>query len=141
MQAKARFIEVAAEFEREWAAMQADTPPLTEKQLRGLAGEFYRWLIAKHDDNPGSATRWGRGRQASPTFASFIPRRRVNSPTTAARCDEVPEGTRHRARAATTAIALTCVAMRAGKLAKKPSPASLADDYSADPVAQRFPEW
>ena len=32
--------------------------PLSQKQARALAGEWYRWFIAQHEENPGTPERW-----------------------------------------------------------------------------------
>src|SRR5262245_48559615 len=31
---------------------------LTQKQARALSGEWYRWFVAQHEDNPGHPKRW-----------------------------------------------------------------------------------
>src|SRR5262245_8053234 len=31
---------------------------LSQKQARALAGEWYRWFVAQHADNPGPPERW-----------------------------------------------------------------------------------
>jgi hypothetical protein len=65
-EAKRRFLPVAAAFDREWArpaAAEEITPPrerdrLKPKQVLGIAGEFYRWMVSKHDGDPGKAEKW-----------------------------------------------------------------------------------
>ena len=62
-EAKRRFLPVAAAIDREWtrlAAAEEITPArerdrLTPKQVLGIAGEFYRWMVSKHDGDPGKA--------------------------------------------------------------------------------------
>jgi hypothetical protein len=64
IEAKRKFLQVAASVDREWSRLLVeglpppDEPPrLTRKQTLGLAGEFYRWLVAGHDEEPGSAEK------------------------------------------------------------------------------------
>ena len=64
-EAISRFLPIAAQIDQEWARLRriAEHPEeepkrLTLKQIQGLAGEFYRWFVSKHDDNPGSAKEW-----------------------------------------------------------------------------------
>ena len=65
-EAKVEFLRVAAEIEAEWAARDleimaatgVERPRLTHREIHALAGEFYRWLVARHEDNPGAAAKW-----------------------------------------------------------------------------------
>lgn len=72
-EAKRLFKQVAAEFEDEWdrlrTAARLAPPPdrnapeprvISEKEAHALAGEFYRRLIADHEDNPGSPEIWSK---------------------------------------------------------------------------------
>ena len=64
--AKARFLEVALDVQKKWDALKrgikldmAVAPkPLSNMQRQGLAGEFHRWLVSKHEDDPGAAAAW-----------------------------------------------------------------------------------
>ena len=57
-EARIIFPRVAAEVQERWDALIAERPRLSKKHIQGLAGEFYRWLIAKHDKDPGQAEKW-----------------------------------------------------------------------------------
>ena len=139
-EAKARFLEVAAEFEREWAAMQADSPPLTHKQLHALAGEFYRWMVARHEENPGSAARW-QGEVDRDVAYNW---RRMPGAKFSHYGGEVQKflKERHMALGGDDAYRLTCAAITAGKQAKETLARMAGGHYeNADPVARGFPKW
>ena len=65
-EAKGRFLPAAAAIDRERtrpAAAEEITPPrerdrLKPKQVPGIAGEFCRWMVSKHDGDPGKAEKW-----------------------------------------------------------------------------------
>jgi hypothetical protein len=57
-EARAHFVRIAAEVQERWDALAVERPPLTKKQIAGLAGEFYRWVVAEHDEDPGAPQRW-----------------------------------------------------------------------------------
>lgn len=69
-EAKRLFVAKAAEIAEEWdvyeryverkAAVDAQRVELTQKQIQGLAGEFYRWYVAQHDGDPGTPDKWER---------------------------------------------------------------------------------
>jgi integrase len=69
--AKTLFVQAVAEIHAEWekarvaadfvAAPDPDRPAprtISHKEALGLAGEFYRALIAENEDNPGSHKQW-----------------------------------------------------------------------------------
>ena len=37
---------------------------LTQREARALAGEWYRWFVGQHDENPGEPSRWDRFHKA-----------------------------------------------------------------------------
>lgn len=51
-EAKSAYIRVAAEIEARWAGLRQGLQILTHKQMIGLAGEYYRMLVASGEDNP-----------------------------------------------------------------------------------------
>jgi hypothetical protein len=61
-EAKARQAEFLATIERRIQAIREGnagrTRPLSERQALALAGEWYRWYVGQHEDNPGSPERW-----------------------------------------------------------------------------------
>ena len=40
------------------SARTGEGQSLTRKQALGLAGEWYRWFVARHEDAPGDVERW-----------------------------------------------------------------------------------
>jgi integrase len=60
--AKAKHSEWLAEIETRIEKLRAHQngrgQPLTQKQAQALAGQWYRWFISQHEDNPGSAKQW-----------------------------------------------------------------------------------
>ncbi len=69
-EAKSRYAEWLAEVEQRIASIRAAKAgrgvTLTQKQARALAGDWYRWFVAKHEDNPGAPGRWGE------TFDAYV---------------------------------------------------------------------
>ena len=61
-QAKAEMAEWVADVERRIDAIRAsqrsERQALSQKQVRALAGEWYKAFTAQHDENPGSTERW-----------------------------------------------------------------------------------
>lgn len=53
--ARTRFLEVAAEVDAQWRAIDQGPISLSHKELLALAGDFYRNKIVTHEDEPGSA--------------------------------------------------------------------------------------
>lgn len=60
--AKAAFNEWLSEIEQRIegirAAAKGEGLELTSKQARALAGEWYRWFVGRHENDPGDAERW-----------------------------------------------------------------------------------
>jgi integrase len=147
-EAKRKFLQVAAAVDREWARLLVeglpapDEPPrLTRKQTLGLAGEFYRWFVAGHDEDPGSAEAWraevarerpiiyprgprpgGATRLYQPLVVRFLKERGIV-------IDEAD------------LMTLTSAAATAALLAKERLARIASSDYSDDPAVQRFPKW
>jgi integrase len=61
--AKVRISEFTSEVESRIATIRAakrgEGQPLTQRQAFALAGEWYIWFIAQHEENPGTAEHWG----------------------------------------------------------------------------------
>jgi hypothetical protein len=66
--AEALRAEWEAEIETRFATLRAkkrgEGHDLTQKQAHALAGEWYRWFIGLHEENPGSPDRWEDLRKA-----------------------------------------------------------------------------
>ena len=50
--------EVETRIERIRAAARGTGQPLTQRNALALAGLWYVWFLARHDDNPGSPEHW-----------------------------------------------------------------------------------
>jgi hypothetical protein len=50
--------EVETRIERIRAAAKGTGQPLTQRNALALAGEWYRWFVARHEDDPGSPEHW-----------------------------------------------------------------------------------
>ena len=61
-QAKAQHQDWSAEVETRIAAIRAaakgEGHPLTQRQAHALAGEWYKWFVARHEENPGTPEHW-----------------------------------------------------------------------------------
>jgi hypothetical protein len=61
-EAKRRYCEWLSEHEREVtairAALRGDGVDLTNKEALALAGEWYRWSVARHEEARGDPERW-----------------------------------------------------------------------------------
>jgi hypothetical protein len=64
-EAKAAHAAWLAEIEARIAAIRTgargEGRSLTHKEAHALAGEWYRWYVARHEANPGKASTWSRG--------------------------------------------------------------------------------
>jgi len=154
-EAKRRFLPVATAIDREWtrlAAAEEITPPrerdrLKPKQVLGIAGEFYRWMVSKHDGDPGKAEKWreevekdrrfivppqtklkglnwvtgGPGRYM-PLVQQFLEERGIL----------VPED---------NLFDIAAQAAWAGMRAKERLARIAEKDYSDDPAEARYPKW
>src|SRR5690606_26131697 len=60
--AKAAFGEWSSETESRISHIQArkagEATGLTHKQAHALAGKWYKWFVAQHEDNPGESCAW-----------------------------------------------------------------------------------
>ena len=52
-EAARRFRVMAVEIDERWASLLQQSPRLSTKKRIALAGEFYRWMVACHDEEPG----------------------------------------------------------------------------------------
>jgi hypothetical protein len=61
-EAKAQYGEWLTEIETRIVAIRSrlrgDRQSLSQKQVNALAGEWYRWFVAQHEENPGQPERW-----------------------------------------------------------------------------------
>jgi hypothetical protein len=60
-EAKAEYAEWQALIERRATALResgAGGRDLTQRQAHALAGEWYRWFVRLHEDNPGACSHW-----------------------------------------------------------------------------------
>ena len=62
-----RFIQVAADVQEEWAALSVVPDRLSKRARLALAGEFYRWSVARHTEEPGEPDFWEGRIQADTT--------------------------------------------------------------------------
>jgi hypothetical protein len=67
-EAKAQYGEWLTEIETRIDTIRArrkgDRQSLSQKQARALAGEWYRWFVAKQEDNPGPPEHWDQAFRA-----------------------------------------------------------------------------
>ncbi len=42
------------------AKQRGEGHDLTQRQAQALAGEWYRWFVTPHEENPGEPHRWAR---------------------------------------------------------------------------------
>ena len=139
--ARIKFAVVAAEVARRWDALAVEPGRLTRVQRWALAGEFYRCLLAKHRDEPGSPYRWefearmdeAKSRQAAlrPTTAEVLARSALPA-FLAERGIPV-------AGADLLDLAKDCV--EAGVAAKRTLARHARGDFRPDPDADRWPEY
>jgi integrase len=59
-EAKIRHALKAAEVRQRWSGLKEGPRTLTQKEAVALAGEFYRKMVARHEENPVPARRWER---------------------------------------------------------------------------------
>ncbi len=153
-EARERFTVVAARVQAEWKALEAEPDPaaapnalaeepprLKFKHLQGLAGEYYRWLVGKFDEEPGDRQRWldelaevDRVTRKLPnrppgTMTAFLPKARAFLEEKGYALDDSD----------IWELARTIVA--ADRLAKQRLAQNAVGDYSPDPAAERFPRW
>jgi hypothetical protein len=94
--------EVETQIERIRAAAKGQGQPLTQRSALALAGRWYSWFVARHEDAPGSPEHW-RDRKEHLTERVWYPRRphmgrfarvRSGSLSCSARKGSSEEGTR-----------------------------------------------
>src|SRR5467141_176066 len=65
--AKVLHSEWEAEIDSRIAALRAkqrgEGRDLTQREARALAGEWYRWYVSSHEENPGQAAHWAKLRE------------------------------------------------------------------------------
>ncbi len=57
-QAEGMYLERMGKIVRAWAALAADRSPMSRRTVAGLAGEFYRSVLSKHEADAGEAEQW-----------------------------------------------------------------------------------
>jgi integrase len=140
-EARRLLVKVAAKVQEHWDALGASPLELKPKHIHGLAGEFYRWVIAKDDEDPGKPQQWGDA---------------------LAEIDRVTRKVRNRPNGAMTIYLdkareflaekeivigdddvwdLARAAVSADRLAKEALARRAGNDWNSDPAAERFPKW
>jgi integrase len=56
--AETLYFEQMGDLTRAWTGLASRGQSLSERSIRGLAGEFYRFTVQAHQDNPGDPKRW-----------------------------------------------------------------------------------
>ncbi len=147
-EARGRFLTVASAIEREWArlakAAEMQTPPpdkLSPVHIQGLAGEFYRWLVAKHESDPGRADAWLAEIERDKRWMNPGPFRPSGAGTLYRPQVEAFLAERGIIVSDNDLFSLSYAAAQAGVLAKERIVRMAARDYSDDPAEARFPKW
>ena len=140
-QARILFLRVAAEVQERWDALIADRPRLSKKHIQGLAGEFYRWLVAKHDKDPGKAEEWLA--EAERDRRIIKPRLNGFGAGGPLYYKQVKEFLDERKLVLDDhdVFTLAYAAAPAGVQAKEQLARNAKGDYSPDPAEARFPKW
>jgi integrase len=140
-EAKRRFLQVAAQIDREWSDMLLERRRLTPKQMHGLAGEFYRWFVARHDEDPGSAKEW-EDRAAHDRMIIRPPNRRLGG-AVSLYLPQVEQFLKVRDILVDDSdlYYLSIAVANAGVQAKETLARNAHGDYSEDPREQRYPKW
>ena len=139
--ARIKFAVVAAEVARRWDALSAEPGRLTRVQRWALAGEFYRHLLAKHRDDPGSPYRWefeARMDEVKSKPAALRPTTAVVLARSALPAFLAEHGIPV-ADADLLDLAKDCV--EAGAAAKRALARHARGDFRPDPDADRWPEY
>jgi integrase len=58
-EAQLRHASVQAQMQERWSAARSGATSLSAKDIEALAGDWYRDLIATHEDDPGDVDGWG----------------------------------------------------------------------------------
>ena len=147
-EAKRKFLAVAAEVDRQWARFAAlaetQSPPpdkLSPMQIEGLAGEFYRWLVAKHRNDPGRAEQWLADIERDKGWISPGPLRPSGAGALYRPQVEAFLAERGILLSDSDLFTLSYAAARAGVLAKERIVRMAKRDWSDDPSEARFPKW
>lgn len=153
-EARIAHAKVSAEIEARWQGLRRGVQAVSHKQAVAIAGEFYRRLIAQHEDNPGAPEQvarqvfWDKVAAADPGLTIISGGR---SEVTNALMAKLRG--RHRAEVAgfleeqgalvddesfERILAAVNVAAVQGR---EQLHRNASGDYRADPAADRFPEW
>lgn len=74
------------------AGLRGDGVELSHIQAHALAGRWYRWKVARHHDDPGSADRWSREIEALISgLAGLLPKQSAQGRSAAPRARPAPE--------------------------------------------------
>ena len=147
-EAKKRFLPIALAISREWARLAAmaqvrPKPPekLEPMEIEGLAGEFYRWFVAKHERNPGQADEWRKAIEDD--MRQMHPSGRRPPATVSLYLPQVQEVLAEREIIVDDEALwdLAFAAARAGIIAKERLVRMAQRDYSGDPAAEKFPKF
>lgn len=64
--------DVSSRIENLRAKLRGEGETLTQRQARALAGEWYNWFVALHEEDPGHADDWlARGAEVLDTYAMY----------------------------------------------------------------------
>ncbi len=141
-EAKHRFVRTMADLQREWSRLSiAEASRLTPFQVRGLAGEFYRWYVERHVETATPADDWaGRvehdrriikpsGKRPGGAVSLYLPQVQTFLNERGIVVDEADH------------FDLAMAAAKTGVLAKETLARHAEGDYSEDPRESRFPKW
>jgi len=150
-EAKSRYIDVAKEVDDEWRKLrrrpsrpQAAPPArLTRKQIRGILGEFHRWLVAKQENDTNRLQEW---RKRSSFLNTVVgPKARRIGGAGAYFSREIKEFLAEKEIVVEDdwdRYVLTTSAGRAGLMAMQSLIArATAGDYSDPPELAKYPQW
>ena len=141
VEARKRFLQVAADVEEAWATVSVVPDRLTHRQRLALAGEFYRWSVAQHTEDPGRADAWATRIQAD--LRRLRPSGgRMPAPWMVAE-DELARFLAERTIRVGDADMwdLTREAANAALLARRTLLQQANGDYRTNPEAERFPAY
>lgn len=160
--AKLKYVEMAREVDREWARLKDivdvaelkreridNYPPplpekpaaLSDKQVLGLAGEFYRWFVAQHEENPGEPERWRE------EIAKDMRWSRPSGGRPSAAVSRVLDRMKEFLVEKGVVVSeddiwrLALATSKAGGIAHERLVRMAEEDYSEDAAGQRFPKW
>ncbi len=135
-EAKVRHAQVAAEVEAKWASLRSGVTVLTQRQIMSLAGEAYRELVTQFRDEPHEASLWETLLKTKATHRAKGNLEKWIGPSVdellVKRGLRVDPGSRER-----LIVAYHDALTQAMQQLKR----NADGDYSADPMANRFPKW